>query len=60
MANSDENFDSAFNDPLPPEFIRWSLGLDFDDDEEFRAGYPFTDVPEIEPNGLLFSIDESN
>lgn len=57
MANSDENFDPASNNLVPPEFIRWSLGLDFDD-EEFRAGYPFSDVPEVEPNGLLFSVDE--
>lgn len=57
MANSNDNSDPVFNDILPPEFARWASGLDFDD-EEFRAGYPFLDVLEVEPYGLAFSIDE--
>ena len=50
MTNLNEDFNPVYNDPLPPEFAHWSLDLYFDDDE-FRAGYPFSDIPEIESNG---------
>ncbi|CAF4163986.1 unnamed protein product, partial [Rotaria sordida] len=49
MTDSDDDFNSVFNNPLPPKFIHWPLDLDIDDDE-FRVRYPFSDVPEMEPN----------
>ncbi|CAF1487628.1 unnamed protein product, partial [Rotaria sordida] len=49
MTNSNEDFNPVYNNPLPPEFAHWSLDLYLDDDE-FRAGYPFSDIPEIESN----------
>ena len=53
MTNPDDNFNPLFNNLLPPEFAHWSYGLDYDDDE-FRAGYPFSDVQEMELNGSIF------
>ncbi|CAF4033759.1 unnamed protein product, partial [Rotaria sordida] len=49
MTNSNEDFNPVYNNPLPPEFAHWSLDLYLDDDE-FRAGYPFSDIPEMESN----------
>jgi hypothetical protein len=50
MSNSNGDFNSVYNHPLPPEFMYWPLDSYMDDDE-FRAGYPFSDVPEMESNG---------
>ncbi|CAF1338438.1 unnamed protein product [Rotaria sordida] len=59
MTDSDDDFNSVFNNPLPPKFIHWPLDLDIDDDE-FRARYPFSDVPEMEPNESWKSCDLSS
>ncbi|CAF3959725.1 unnamed protein product [Adineta steineri] len=54
-----ENYNAYYNLPsntvLPPELAQFPLGtyLDDDDDDEFRAGYPFSDISDTE-------IDESS
>ena len=48
MANFDSDSTTILNDPSPPKFAPSSMDMDFDDDEEFRAGYPFTNVEENE------------
>lgn len=51
MAGSNNgDFNTFYGNPLPPEFAHWPLDMYMDDDE-FRAGYPFTDIPEMESNG---------
>ena len=50
MTNPNDDFNPLFNNHLPPEFAHWAHGLDYNDDE-FRAGYPFSDVEETESNG---------
>ncbi|CAF1336934.1 unnamed protein product [Rotaria sordida] len=49
MTNFNGDFNPVYNNPLPPVFAHWPLDLDLDDDE-FRAGYPFSDIPEMESN----------
>ncbi len=48
--HSNGDLDPFFDTFLPPEYAQWPFMLDYDDDE-FRAGYPFSDVPEMEVNG---------
>jgi hypothetical protein len=55
MTDPNDNFHPFYNDYFPPQYGPWSYGLDYDDDE-FRAGNPFSDVPEMEHNGWIFSI----
>lgn len=50
MTNPNDDFHPLFNNNASPEFGHLSFGLDYDD-EEFRAGYPFSDVPEMTLNG---------
>jgi hypothetical protein len=51
MASFDSDSNAISNDPSPPAFAPSPLDMDFDDDEEFRAGYPFTHVQESESIG---------
>jgi hypothetical protein len=50
MANFNGDFNPVYGNPLPSEFSHWPLDL-YVDDDEFRAGYPFSDIPEMEPDG---------
>jgi hypothetical protein len=56
-SNQNDNFhsngdlDPFFDTFLPPEYAQWPFMLYYDDDDEFRAGYPFSDVPAMELNG---------
>jgi len=52
MTNSNDELNPIHNNSLLFEFPHWSSGLDWDDDE-FRAGYPFPDTPEIESKGEM-------
>jgi hypothetical protein len=51
MTNFNGNFNRAYNNPLPSEFAHSLFDLDLDDDDRFRAGYPFSDILEMESNG---------
>lgn len=59
MTNSNGDFNPVLNNSLPPELAHWSFGLDYNDDE-FRAGYPFPDLPKTELSGSIFSIRPLN
>ncbi|CAF1223277.1 unnamed protein product, partial [Rotaria sordida] len=59
MANFNSDFNPVFNCPLLPEFVHWPLDMYLDDDE-FRAGYPFSPVPEVESNDNLESHNSSS
>lgn len=49
---SNGDFNPVYDNSSPPECLRWPLYyLDAEDDEVFRAGYPFSDIPEMELNG---------
>ncbi len=48
MNNNTGHIISTENDAPPVAFIKWPLDMD---DDEFRAGYPFTPVPLEEVNG---------
>ena len=50
MTNSSDDADSEYTNPLPSDFPAWAYDLHPDDDE-FRAGYPFSDIPESELSG---------
>ncbi|CAF4292988.1 unnamed protein product, partial [Adineta steineri] len=50
MANFNDNFNPDYINLLPVEFAHTALDLDWNDDEVFRAGYPFSDIPEMESN----------
>ena len=59
MTNSNEDFNPVYTDPFPLEFLHGLSGLDWDDDE-FRAGYPFSDIPEMESKGCMQPFKKSN
>lgn len=60
MTNPNDDFHPLFNNNASPEYgYLSSFGLDYDDDE-FRAGYPFSDVPEVTLDGSLLSISVIN
>ncbi|CAF1503501.1 unnamed protein product [Adineta steineri] len=50
MANFNGNSNPDHINLLPIEFAHTALDLDWNDDEVFRAGYPFSDIPEMESN----------
>ena len=50
MTNINGDFIPIENNSLPPEFAQWPLDMYLDDDE-FRAGYPFSPLLENELNG---------
>ncbi|CAF1520598.1 unnamed protein product, partial [Adineta steineri] len=51
MANFNDNSNPDYINLLPVELAHTALDLDWNDDEVFRAGYPFSDIPEMESNG---------
>ena len=53
MANFDSDSTAILNDHSLPVFAPSPLDMDFDDDEAFRAGYPFTHVQESELIGEI-------
>ena len=55
MANTNGNVHSVHDNTLPSDLPAWAYDLHPDDDE-FRAGYPFSDVPELEPTGELNTV----
>lgn len=57
MTNPNDDFHPLFNNAASPEFGCSSFGLDYNDDE-FRAGYPFSDIPETALSGSLLSIPQ--
>ncbi|CAF4248303.1 unnamed protein product [Adineta steineri] len=52
MNNSDSAFIKKENDLSSIKFLEWPM--DADDDEQFRAGYPYTPDEEKEINGETF------
>jgi hypothetical protein len=50
MANSKGDINPAYDNSLSSDFPDWAYDLNPDDDE-FRAGYPFSDVSELELSG---------
>lgn len=48
MNNNTDHTTSNENDVPQITFIKWPLDMD---DDEFRAGYPFSPVPSEEMNG---------
>ncbi|CAF1496188.1 unnamed protein product, partial [Rotaria sordida] len=56
MTNFNGNFNSVYNNPLPLEYAHWSLDS-YVDDDEFRDGYPFSDISEVESNKSCGSHD---
>ena len=53
MTNPNGDADSFINDPSAVPFFDWQSQLDYDD-EEFRAGQPVLDTPELTLNGSDF------
>jgi hypothetical protein len=51
MNNFNTDFIQSEKDAQRVKFIQWPLD---DDDDEFRAGYPFTSIPETKVNGEVF------
>ncbi|CAF1525009.1 unnamed protein product [Adineta steineri] len=60
MANFNDNSNPDYINLLPVEFAHTALDLDWNDDEVFRAGYPFSDIPEMESNGVAIPILKEN
>ncbi|CAF4281175.1 unnamed protein product [Adineta steineri] len=52
MNSSDSAFIKKEDDLSPSKFLEWPI--DADDDEQFRAGYPYTPDEEKEINGETF------
>ncbi|CAF0829060.1 unnamed protein product [Adineta steineri] len=50
MANFNGNSNPDHINLLPVEFTHTALDLDWNEDEVFRAGYPFSDISEMESN----------
>ncbi|CAF1333345.1 unnamed protein product [Adineta steineri] len=50
MSNFNGNSNPDYINLLPVEFAHTALDLDWNEDEVFRAGYPFLDIPEMESN----------
>ena len=58
MANFDSDSTTILNGSSPPKFAPSPMDMDFDDDEEFRAGYPFTNVEENELIGETWLVHQ--
>jgi hypothetical protein len=50
------NNDSVQDEPLPPEFSNLALDMSLEEDELFRAGYPFPPVSPINSDGKTILI----
>lgn len=55
MANTNGDVHSGHDSTLSSDLPAWAYDLHPDDDE-FRAGYPFSDIPELEPTGELNTV----
>lgn len=54
MANSNNVSDKSPNDSMVSQIFDCQLDLDYND-EEFRAGYPFSNIPAVECDGSVFN-----
>jgi hypothetical protein len=57
MTNVNDDAIPISNGPLPTGFTRWAFDISLDD-EEFRAGYPFSSGDESSLIGLTFSAQQ--
>jgi hypothetical protein len=50
------NNDSVQDEPSPPEFINLALDMSLEEDELFRAGYPYPPMSPINLDGKTILI----
>lgn len=50
MASSNGDTNSVDDTPMQLDLPHWAYDM-YPDDDEFRAGYPFSDIPEMDSDG---------